>query len=324
VNSSPLVSVLIPAHRAGRWVGAAIRSALAQTHPAVEVVVVDDGSPDDTRERAEEVAARHPDRVTVLSVANRGASAARNLAFARSRGRYIQYLDADDVLDPGKVAAQVAVLEAGPPLGLASGRWRRFAAVPGDRPETVEASYRDLSGVEFLQLFYEQTAMMQPGAWLTPRGLVEQAGPWDETLSVNDDGEFFARVVLASDGIRFCPDAVVHYRSDHGPTLSRQRGARALESVFRATELITGRLLAADRSPRSVAAAAYAWKWTAFELLPEEPARAEEALRRCAALGGSPRPYPAGPRLRALASVLGWRRAKQLAAWLARRRSPSP
>jgi glycosyltransferase involved in cell wall biosynthesis len=324
MKPAPLVSVLIPAYRAGPWVAAAMRSALAQTHPTIEVVVVDDGSPDDTAARAREVAAEHPGRATVLSVPNRGASAARNLAFAHSRGRYVQYLDADDVLDSGKVAAQVAVLEAGPPALVASGRWRRFAAVPGDRPETVEASYRDLSGVEFLQLFYEQTAMMQPGAWLTPRELVERAGPWDETLSVNDDGEFFARVVLASAGIRFCREAVVHYRSDHGATLSRQRGARALDSVFRATERITAALLAADRSPRSVAAAAYAWKWTAYELLPEEPGRAAEALRRCAALGGSPRPYPAGPRLRALAAVLGWRRAKQLAAWLARRRSPSP
>lgn len=320
----PLVSVLIPAYRAGRWVAAAVESALAQSHPAVEVVVVDDGSPDDTLARARAAAAPHPDRVVVLTQPNRGAAAARNLAYRHSRGRYLQYLDADDLLDPGKVAAQVAVLERAPALTLASGRWRRFAQAPGDRPDTVEASYRDLDGVEFLQLFYEQAAMMQPGAWLVSRELQERAGPWDESLSVNDDGEFFARVVLASSGIRYCPDALVHYRSDHGPTLSRQRGARALASVFRATELITGHLLAADPSARSRGAAAYAWKWTAYELLPEAPAQADEALRRCAALGGSPRPFPAGPRLHALAAVLGWRRAKQLAAWLQARRTPSP
>lgn len=323
MSAPPLVSVLIPAYRAGRWIKAAIDSALAQRHPAVEVIVVDDGSPDDTLARAREAAAPHGDRVVVITQPNRGASAARNLAYARSRGRYLQYLDADDLLDPEKIAVQVERLEAAPPLTLASGRWRRFTDVPGDRPDNVEASYRDLTGVEFLQLFYEKASMMQPGAWLVSRDLHEKAGRWDESLSVNDDGEFFARVMLASAGIRFCPEALVHYRAGHGATLSRQRSARALASVFRATELITGHLLAAESSPRSRAAAAYAWKWTAFELLPEAPERADEALRRCAGLGGSPRPFPAGPRLSALAAIIGWGRAKRLAAWLQALRTPS-
>ena len=70
-----------------------------------------------------------------------------------------------------------------------------------------EAVYAARTGVEFLQLHYETGSMMQPGAWLAPRALLDRAGPWDETLSLNDDGEYFARVMLAASTFRFVPTA---------------------------------------------------------------------------------------------------------------------
>jgi len=306
---TPLVSILIPCHNAACWLGAAIESALAQTHPDCEIIVVDDGSTDNSLEISRSYESRG---VRTAAQTNLGASAARNHAFRLSRGTFIQYLDADDILDPGKISAQAALLVNSPPDTLSSGLWVRFSGKPGSHPAESHLNQRDLSGVEFLQLFYEKANMMQPGAWLSPRGLLEKAGPWDESLTVNDDGEYFARVMLRSSGIRYCPGAVVYYRSEGVQTLSRRRSPAALRSVFRATELITGHLLAADRSERSLAAAAYAWKWTAFELLPEEPSLSRDAENRCLELGGSNLPYPAGPRLSMLAGLIGWRRAKRL------------
>lgn len=318
---TPLVSILIPCHNAARWLGESLESALAQTHPECEIIVVDDGSSDHSLEIARSYGSRG---VLVATQPNLGASAARNHAFRLSKGAFIQYLDADDILDPGKVAAQISLLQQCPPDTLSSGHWIRFSGKPGSHPAESHSNQRDLSGVEFLQLFYEKATMMQPGAWLSPRGLLEKAGPWDEFLSVNDDGEYFARVMLRSSGIRYCPEAIVYYRSEGAQTLSRRRSPAALRSVFRATELITGHLLAADRSQRSLAAAAYAWKWTAFELLPEDPALSREAESRCHELGGSNLPYPAGPRLGTLAGLIGWRRAKQLRNFLDRLRPSLP
>lgn len=306
---TPLVSILIPCHNAARWLEASLESALAQTQPDCEIIVVDDGSSDNSLEIARSYESRG---ILTAAQPNLGASAARNHAFRLSKGAFIQYLDADDILDPGKISAQVSLLQQCPRDTLCSGQWIRFRGKPGSHSAESHPNQRDLTGVEFLQLFYEQATMMQPGAWLSPRGLLEKAGPWDESLSVNDDGEYFARVMLRSSGIRYCPGAVVYYRSENTQTLSRRRSPAALKSVFRATELITGHLLAADRSARSLAAAAYAWKWTAFELLPEEPSLSCEAEKRCLELGGSNLPYPAGPRLSKLAGLIGWRRAKQL------------
>lgn len=308
---TPLVSIVIPCHNAAPWLAETIESALAQTYPSTEIVIVDDGSRDDSLAIARDYVGRHP-RITTTTQPNRGASAARNHGLRLARGDFIQFLDADDLLAPEKIAAQVELLQRSPALSLASGRWARFTTDPASARFDEAPNQCDLSGVEFLQRFYEHGAMMQPAAWLAPRALLEKTAGWDESLSLNDDGEYFARVMLQSSGIRFCPAARIYYRSSVPGSLSRRRDARALDSTFRATESIVRHLLAADSGPRSRAAAAYAWKWTAFELYPEAAKLTRDAEQRCTALGGSARPFPAGPRFQWLARLLGWRLAKRL------------
>ncbi len=99
----PLVSVLIPAYNAQEWIADTIRSALSQTWSRIEIIVVDDGSRDQTLSIAQQFETLG---VLVISQKNQGASAARNHAFALSHGDYIQWLDADDLLAPDKIARQ--------------------------------------------------------------------------------------------------------------------------------------------------------------------------------------------------------------------------
>src|SRR3954464_13410106 len=102
--TKPLVSILIPAFNAEEWIADSLRSAIAQTWPNKEIVVVDDGSKDRTAAIAREFAAQG---VRVITQANQGAAAARNTAFSASTGAFIQWLDADDLLGPTKIAAQM-------------------------------------------------------------------------------------------------------------------------------------------------------------------------------------------------------------------------
>src|ERR1700743_511407 len=104
----PLVSILIPAYNAEPWIADTIKSALGQTWPRKEIIVVDDGSKDRTLAVARQFAGAE---VTVVTQKNAGASAARNQAFTLSRGDYIQWLDADDLLAPDKISRQMAVVE---------------------------------------------------------------------------------------------------------------------------------------------------------------------------------------------------------------------
>src|SRR5690242_2593971 len=100
----PLVSILIPAYNAEPWIAGTIKSALDQTWSRKEVIVVDDGSRDRTLAVAKQFASKN---VSIVTQQNQGASAARNKAFDLCQGDYIQWLDADDLLAPAKIAQQV-------------------------------------------------------------------------------------------------------------------------------------------------------------------------------------------------------------------------
>src|SRR6266581_2015651 len=105
----PSVSIRIPAYNAEEWIGDTLESALAQTWPRKEIIVVDDGSRDRTVAIAQRFAS---EKVRVISQRNQGAAAARNAAFSHCRGDYIQWLDADDLLAPDKIAKQIHMIDA--------------------------------------------------------------------------------------------------------------------------------------------------------------------------------------------------------------------
>lgn len=107
-----LVSVIVPAYNAQRHLDATLRSVRAQTHRELEILVVDDGSNDGTRQIAEHHA-RADDRITVLVQPNAGVAAARNLAIAQASGRYIAPIDADDLWAADKIERQLAAMRAG-------------------------------------------------------------------------------------------------------------------------------------------------------------------------------------------------------------------
>jgi glycosyltransferase involved in cell wall biosynthesis len=207
---APLVSILIPAYNAEEFVAESIESAVAQTWPRKEIIVVDDGSRDRTGEVARQFASKE---VLVVSKENGGAQVARNHAYRLSQGDYIQWLDADDILAPDKVERQLAVLREtdSPRILLSSPRgWFYYRT---ERAQFVPNSlWQDLSPVEWLLTKMGENLPMQTATWLTSRELAEAAGPWDTRLHRDQDGEYFCRVLLASEGTRFVPEARVFHR----------------------------------------------------------------------------------------------------------------
>ncbi len=306
---TPLVSILIPVFNAAPWLGQTLSSVLSQTYPHMEIIVVDDGSTDDSASIARTFESRG---VRVVTQSNRGASAARNHAFRLARGEYIQFLDADDILDAKKISLQMQRLQSAGPLALASAEWARFRLSPDETAFHCEPNWIDLSGVDFLVLHFREGWMMPPAAWLAPRTLFDAVGPWDETLSLNDDGEYFARTMLRSSGILFCPGARCHYRSEIAGSLSSRKDATALDSLWRASSASIEAMLKAEDSPRTRGAAAYGWKRLAYDLHPGAPDLVKLALARCATLGGVGHWLPASGRIRWSARLIGWRLAKQL------------
>jgi len=205
-----LVSILIPAYNAEHWIGETIQSAIAQTWARKEIIVVDDGSRDCTANAARQFASTD---VKVVTIENQGAAAARNHAFRLSQGDYIQWLDADDLLDPRKIELQLAALRDGDSnRTLLSGPWGYFNYRTHRARFVPNSLWQDLTPVEWLMRKLGENLHMQTATWLTSRELLDAAGPWDTRLYSDDDGEYFCRVLLASQGTRFVPESRVFYR----------------------------------------------------------------------------------------------------------------
>lgn len=312
-DSAPLVSLVIPAHNAAPWLRATLDSALAQTHPALEIIAVDDGSTDATPALLTGYVAAHPGRVRVLTQANSGAAAARNHGLRHAAGAYVKFLDADDLISPEAVAAQVAAL-ASRPHHLAHGIWARFHADPAEARFSPRPGWHDSDHpVDWLcETWADAEPMYQCGLFLIPRPVLEKAGGWHENLSLIDDFEFFTRLVLASEGLVHTPAARLYYRSGLPGSLSGRKSRRAWESAHLSTRLACQQLLAREDSPRTRRVAADACQNLVHSLHPAHPDLVADLLAEIRRLGGS-RLRPGGGRaFRLFVRLLGWRTALHL------------
>jgi glycosyltransferase involved in cell wall biosynthesis len=282
---TPLVSILIPAFNAQEFIADALESAVRQTWPRKEIIVVDDGSGDQTLAIARRYAAR---RVSVVTQANQGAAAARNRALSICQGDYIQWLDADDLLAPAKIAGQMDELERGASRRtLLSSAWAWFMYRPGKADFVPTPLWCDLSPVEWLLRKMGQNLHMQTATWLVSRELTEAAGPWNTQLLGDDDGEYFCRVLLASQGTRFSPQAKVFYRRPGPSNLSYiGRSDRKLTAHFASMRLHIEYLRSLEDSPRVRAACVvYLQAWLPH-FYPERPDIVEPMQQLAAMLGG--------------------------------------
>jgi len=214
----PLVSILIPAYNAEELLAYTLQSATAQTWQRKEIIVIDDGSTDRTAEVARRFASKD---VKVVSTANQGLSAAVNHGYKLSQGDYIQELDADDILAPDKIEKQLGALrEGGSKRILLSSPWAYFYFRTRRARFVRNALWEDLSPTEWLLRKLGQNLHMQNATWLVSRELADAAGPWDTSLHYDQDGEYFCRVLLASQGTRFVPEGRVFYRASGGGRIS--------------------------------------------------------------------------------------------------------
>jgi glycosyltransferase involved in cell wall biosynthesis len=281
----PLVSILIPAFNSQEWIGDTLRSAIAQTWPSKEIIVVDDGSVDQTLAIAQLF---ESGGVQVVTQKNGGASAARNRAFSLSKGDYVQWLDADDLLAPDKIARQMQVLsQLQSKRTLISSAWASFM-YKNDRAKFVPtALWRDQSPAEWLLTKMGQHLFMPDFTWLVSRELTEEAGPWDTSLHYDDDGEYFSRVLTKCDGVRFVPEAKAYYRASGSSSVSYiGQSDRKMESLFRSIELHISYLCSLEDSQRARSACVSYLQTCLIYFYPERPDIIERAEQLANRFGG--------------------------------------
>jgi GT2 family glycosyltransferase len=303
-----LVSILIPAYNCERWLAQTLRSALAQTWPHKEIVVVDDGSADNSLQVARRFEGAG---VRVVTQPNAGAAAARNAALALAKGDYIQWLDADDILHPEKIERQmVGAAGGGMSRTMMTCSWGRFFdRIEGARfaPDPL---WQTLSPVNWMTRKFSHNVFMFPAAWLVSRRLIELAGPWDNRLSLDDDGEYICRLVAASDTVHFVPSARCYYRIGNAGSLSGQKSEKALQSAFLSMQLSVDHLLKLESSTATRRACLALVQDNYAPFFPEHA----ELVARChalaATLGGNLEAPRERTHFRLFRQLLGWRAAK--------------
>lgn len=177
---SPLISVIIPAYNNGHYLREAIDSVLAQDYPNVELIVVDDGSTDDTAD----VLAAYAGSLTAQYQRNAGFASARNAGARLASGGFIAFLDSDDIYTPGRLRLQLSAFDDDPALDCVQGYMEQFIS-----PELP---------VEFAQAIRGQTAVViaapLAGTMLIKRAAYDRIGPWNECLNVGVEMDWHARM----------------------------------------------------------------------------------------------------------------------------------
>jgi GT2 family glycosyltransferase len=307
-----LVSILIPAYNAEKWIGETIQSALGQTWPSKEILIVNDGSTDDTLSIARRF---ESNTVKVISQENGGGCAARNKALEYAQGEYIQWLDSDDLLAPNKIALQMSAAESGiSSRVLLSGPYGIFYA-SSKRAEFVRNSlWKDLSPVEWMLRKFSENLFLIPACWLVSRKLTEISGKWDERLWLNQDGEYFCRVVAQSEMIKFVPEAVCYYRQSGSQQKNQDRSERACRSLLLSQKLCIQHLRSMEESERTRnACLKYLENWLPL-FYPERQDLVAGLCEMAADLGGELRLQGVDWKYLPMAKLIGLEKTKRLRA----------
>ena len=194
----PLVSIIVPAHNSEAFIESSLESALAQTYPNIEVIVVNDGSTD----RTSLILERYSDRIQVLDQTNQGAGVARNTGIRQARGKYIAFLDADDLWVESKLELQVQYLQQNPDIHAVYNQWLELypnetgayilpELQQPDADEEIRIN-KDLSGWLYNKLLMD--CILHTSSVLVSRSIVETVGNFDPAFRKGQDYDYWLRL----------------------------------------------------------------------------------------------------------------------------------
>lgn len=220
MNAHPLISVVVPAYNAARFLAETLQSVLAQTYQNWELLIINDGSTDNTAEIAEQYR-QHDRRIRLYSQPNQGVSAARNLGVELAQGELIAFLDADDRWLPEKLATHVGHLAANPSIGVSFAKVRYLRANGTPTSLIATASLVDIQSWDFI---YANPTITTSNVVIR-KEIFQQLRGFDPTMSYSEDMDLFFRILCNSSWkIEGIEPVLVEYRTqDNGLSSSLYR-----------------------------------------------------------------------------------------------------
>jgi glycosyltransferase involved in cell wall biosynthesis len=215
------VSVIIPCYNAEHYIRETLQSVYQQGYSNIEVVVIDDHSTDNSYELVKALKLKN---LILKKNPKKGACSARNYGFELSTGDFIQYLDADDLLSPTKLDNQIELATKFGNDFIYSCQWVRFIEKIDENDTNIQLINKDYNEPYlWLNDSWKGKGMAAVHSWLVPRKIVVKAGLWNENLLINQDGEFFSRIILNARGIKYAPIPKVYYRSGNPNSITQSQ-----------------------------------------------------------------------------------------------------
>lgn len=281
----PVISVIMPVYNAEAYVATAIQSVLKQTFESFELIIINDGSEDDS----EKIISGFKDkRIVYVYQSNQGQVAASNHGIKLAKGEYIKFLDADDLVNDLHLETQLKVLN-GSENHLASCEWAYFYQDYQNAVFNSEHTHKNYNNP--MDWFYDShhydKGMLGAWLWLIPRKLLDKVGNWNDQLSLNNDFDFSARLLAASEGVRFAKGAKLYYRKGNLNALTHSKSRKAYESALLTTELAMQTILGSENSLRMQKLFANRFQSWVYEIYPQHKDIVNKMKSHIKDLGGS-------------------------------------
>jgi glycosyltransferase involved in cell wall biosynthesis len=235
-----LVSIIIPTFNRAHLIGETLDSVLTQTYTNWECIVVDDGSTDEIARVMQtyvgmDTRIQYYPRPIELP---KGGNVCRNFGFMLSKGDFIQWLDSDDLLDNNKLKSQLSAFEHDDNLCITTCKFGYFSDGQNKTVRDRVLTYKDFNtGLALLEAYGMHAEYFPIHVFLTKRTILETVGLWNERMVINQDSEFFTRVLLASGYVKFV-DTVVFYRKSNSGNVSLVTTSLKAEKLIESWTLI--------------------------------------------------------------------------------------
>jgi glycosyltransferase involved in cell wall biosynthesis len=307
----PLVSIIIPCYNSESFVADAIQCSLDQTYQSCEIIVIDDGSTD----RSAEIIESFGERIQHVSSSNKGGCSARNLGFEKAMGSFIQFLDSDDLMAPDKIEKQLATIESHPNW-ISTCPYVDFENSISEVDASIDRSPLTDSSDPFDWIIERISSHSSKSSvthsFLTPRELIRRAGPWNENLKINQDGEFFTRVLLQAEEIRFEANTQVYYRRHQNPSVSKVRSSDRVISSIDACKNIASHVVQKKDNEEIRQALRQMYLGVIHTYYPQFAHEIEEAESAISELGFESLGTFGGPNFQRLSRIIGFKNALRL------------
>ena len=250
VIEDPVVSIIMPVYNVGNYIEECLTSVINQTYPNIELILVNDGTKDNSVEIAQRVLSRWNGHYRIVHQKNSGACAARNNALQLATGKYIMHLDADDKIEIGLIEKQIECLRKHgfDENEVAVCRWIGLEDHSVCMSEKISHDYEIPS--DLLIDMYINHVCIYPHCYMVPRHLVEKAGFWDTSLVQDEDGDFFARIIANAKHITYNSEQVALYRFGNMTSQSKEVSFKAINGFVETAIKKSTLLLSVSSNPK--------------------------------------------------------------------------